>query len=306
MKILSFVKSMLPHLTKNQVLDDLRNTAQELDEIAKPSFKAAADFFRTAKFKSDEVNKAQTLFYSKFDRHGASKQSSFVGEIQMRLQHLRENVDYIEDQIEAIFERDIFAEGLTAKKALLMRAAEHMSFISRMSLDVLNYIYTQEARAVGVDIETTVELSPAEIKHVELNMATFSSLLSDYGIPNKDFVKMFVSIPEIMVNSKSAAQVSQVFKETDLDPFQSHYAPGFIGNPIYHLRLIISEWQAARYRANKDKKRMLELRLLHLELLNEKKADPKIEQEMEYTRNRVIKIERYLREVEESVETAEA
>jgi hypothetical protein len=66
--------------------------------------------------------------------------------------------------------------------------------------------------------------------------------------------------------------------------------------------MVVAEWQSNRYKANKDKKKTLELRLLHLKLQNEGKDDPKIEKEINYIQGRVDKIERYLKDVEESLE----
>lgn len=302
MKILSYVKSLLPRMGKDQVLEDLRNTSTELDDVVAPSYRNASEFFRSNKFQSDPAKDLEAAFQRKFDRNGQSKQPNFISEINFRVPFLRENVAFIEEQIEALFEREIYAEGLSARKAILLRAAEHLSFISRMSADILNYVYTSEAQAVGSDAFDGSELSPAEKRHVEINIGNFSQLLSDYGMPNKKFVDMIGTIPDIFVNSRSAASVAGAFDESDVDPFQANTLSNFVGNPIYHLRVIVTEWQASRYRANKDKKRMLELRLLHLEMLEAKKSDPKVEQEIEYTRNRVNKLDRALREVEESVE----
>jgi len=302
MKIFSYVASLLPRLTKDQVLEDLRHTGEELVSVAQPTYRNGADFFRTSKFESDKVRDLQDSFNDKFDRSGGPKQSTFLGEINARLPFLVENTEYVTKQCELLFERDIVSDGLTAKKALLMRAAEHLSFLSRLSLDVLNYVYTFEALAAGVEVSDDSGLSPAEAGHVERNIGVFASLLGDYGVPNKDFEKILLAIPEVVVSSRSEAQLASVFKERDLDPFKGQYVQGFTGNPIYHLRLLVAQWQASRYKANKDKKKMLELRLLHLELLKEKKNDPKIEQEIDYVRGRVASLDRYLREVEESVE----
>lgn len=305
MKIFSFVKSLLEHFNKDQVLEDARTTKSELSDIAIPTFRSASDFFRSNKFNSKAVKDLQDEFYLKFERNGIPKQTNFISEIEKRLPNLLQNITSLEDEVESTFERVVIKDGLTARKAIILRGAEHISFLSRMCLDVLNYVYTMETREAGIknDLEDSdSELSPAEIKHVEKNIRMFSTLLSDYGADNKDFIKTLNSVPELNMNSTAMSTIGSVFDEKTVDPFKAAYMPGFIGNPIYHLRLIVVEWQAARYEANKNMKKMLELRLLHLEMVNEKKFDPKVEKEIEYTRDRVVKITRYLREVEASVD----
>lgn len=301
MKIISFIKALLPRLSKEQILEDLRVTNAELEQIVNPNYFQAQTFFKSSKFASKTNKDLSDGFYRNFDLQGSSKQGSFIGEIARRTPFLQENLTYITEMIENLMERDVLNEGLSAKKAILIRAAEHMSFITRYSVDLLNYVYINETIATGADLEQN-DLSAGQITHITKNLAMFSMLLSDYGIPNKDFSKLIGKIPEVNVNSKTANTLLGAYKERDIDPFSSGYVAGFTGNPIYHIRLVVAEWQSNRYKANKDKKKILELRLLHLKLSQDKKHDPKIENEINYIQNRVDKIEHYLRDVESTLD----
>jgi len=301
MKLVNFVRALLPRLEKDKVLEDLRITVSELDTIVAPNYKLASDYFRTNKLKSDEAKYLSDTFYKNLDNGGISKQPNFLAEVSVRVANLEENAKYISAQIEEIMERDIINEGLTAKKALLVRASEAISFASRYAIDLLNYVYIAEAVNVNAELEESMKLSPADMKKVEARIIAFARIVSDYGIPNNKFSKVITEVPDVIVNSKTSASISSLYKERDLDPLASSYVAGFTGNPIYHIRLSIAEWQASRYKANKDKKKMLELRLLHLKLISEKKNNPKIEAEIEYIQSRIEKIERYLRDVEESL-----
>lgn len=302
MNIINFVKGLLPRLTKDQLQEDIRVTLAELEQIGMTNFRQAGEYFRSAKVKSDDAKSMSDIFYRNFDLQGTSRQNNFISEIAFRLPMVKDNLEYIRDQVESIMEADIMHDGLTAKKAIMVRAAEGISYISRYSTDLLNYVYVAEAINANAEVEESLRLSPAATKHVQNNIAKFARLISDYGIPTKTFSKLLSSVPEVIVNSANANSIKGMYSEQDVDPFQSSFLQGFIGNPLYHIRLNIAEWQAGRYKANKDKKKMLELRLLHLKLINEKKNDPKIEEEITYIQGRVDKIERYLREVEESVE----
>lgn len=301
MKLVDVVKAFLPHIDKNQVIEDLRVTSGELDNFVIPSYKHGVDFFKTNKLKSTKSQSLSDIFYRNFDMQGGSKQPSVIGEVAKRLPFIKENTDYILKIAEELYERDIINEGLTAKKAVVLRAAGNLSFVSRFSIDLLNLLYVNEAIEVNAEIEESMQLSPASIKHVETNIAAFARLVSDYGIPNKKFSSIILETPDIIINSKTESAVRGLYNEQDIDRFSNVFKSGFTGNPIYHIRLVVAEWQSSRYKANKDKKKMLELRLLHLKLLNEKKNDAKLEQEIEYIQSRVDKISRYLTEVEESI-----
>lgn len=301
MKILNFIKQLLPRLDKDRVLEDLRLTSTELDTVVIPSYTHASEYFRSNKIKSDANKDLSDIFYRKFDLQGTSKSSTFVGDIARRLPYLRDNIEYVKGLIEELMERDIIGEGLTAKKAVLLRSAEQMSFISRFATDLLNLMYVNEAIASDANIEENLRLSQHDVNMINKNIGIFSAWLSDQGIPNKDYIKLYLNIPEVVVNTRNENAIISAYKEKDLDPFSAPFVSGFTGSPIYTVRLIVAEWQSARFKANKDKKKMLELRLLHLNLINEKKNDPKIEQEIDYIRGRVERIESYIRETEESL-----
>jgi hypothetical protein len=76
---------------------------------------------------------------------------------------------------------------------------------------------------------------------------------------------------------------------------------GFEMNPIYHFRLMIAEWQANRYKSYKEKKKLLEVKLLRLRLLREGKRDPKLDKEIDYIESLVGKLEYSMSKMEEDV-----
>ena len=305
MKIIQFVKALLPHIEKPKLLEDLRVTIAELDNVVMPNYLTASTYFRSEKLKSDNNKDLADAFYQNFDLMRSTKQSSFVADIQKRLEYIKQNSETLLELTEELFEHDIISEGLTARKAVLIKASESISFISRFSTDLLNLVYVNEASNVDVSVEESIRLAPIVVKTVNRNLPKYARIISDYGIPNETFKKIIGEVPDVIVNSKTANSVAGLYSDKDLDPFTNSYVVGFSGSPIYHFRLLVAEWQASRYKSNKDKKKMLELRLLHLKLLNDKKNDPKIEQEIVYIQSRVDKIERYLRETEESLSQGE-
>jgi hypothetical protein len=299
MYILDFIKNLLPHIDKNNIIEDTRITIAELENIVIPSYKVATEAFKTTKINSS-TNKTRTdVFYRNIDLQGYPKQDNLVAEIYRRLPLIKDNLTYLLTLAEELFERDIINEGLSAKKAIILRAIASMSFISRYSIDLLNVIYVDEELKAGSSDD--IGLSPAVIKHLETKYVIYIKALSDYGITNKVFVKLFVTIPEIVISSKNSNAISGLYKEKEVDPFASAYSSNFVGSPIFSLRLLVTEWQAGRYKTSKDKKKLLELRLLHLQMKQDNSDDPKLEQEILYLQSRIDKLSRRLHEIEDSV-----
>ncbi len=298
MKIKDFIVALLPSLEKNTLVKDLRITLDELDKIVIPSYNSAVPFFKVYKTVSKEVETLSMTFKRNY-KTTLARQPNFITDVCLALPNLRANTETILIQAEQLLSEDIISEGLTAKKLILVRAASLLSFMSRYSINLLNLIYEAEAKATGTpESYESIKLAP-KVRELTLKyIVNFGSLLSDYGMDPEKFKKSLSTIPDVIVNSKTVNAIASVYKDNELDPFANSYMPGFTGSPIYHLRLVVAEWQNSRYQANKEKKQILELRLLYLKQRNNKDNNAALEREIEYTQNRITKIERYLDSVE--------
>ena len=286
---------MLPRLQKADIEEDIRITLKEMSQVAIPQYFSASAAFKVNKIQSEEVKLFEKAFYKHMDLK--TKGPNFIVDIHAALQRSLSNMTYIQKVTTEVLEADLLNEGLTAKKAHIVRAAASISFISNFSIEFLNHILVLESNAVG----DSREIAPAEVKYINSRYETFFKNLNEYGMDPDKFQTLLSGVPDVVITSKNAASITQVFKPTELDPFGTMGLSGFTGNPIYHVRLLITEWQGRRYNANKDKKKLLELRLLHLKSLYDNNPNPRLEQEINYIENRVSKLDRALREVEESL-----
>ena len=300
MKIVSFLQSLLPMLKKDSVLEDLRITKAELDKTVIPSYEAAAIHFKVNKIASKDTQTLADTFYRVYDLAKSNKQSSVVAEIFSKLPNLSANIVTITNNCEDILGEDILNDNLSARRAVLVRAAEHVSILVKLLVDFLTVVYYNEAMVYSKANADTIGLSAQTLKRVKEHVPYIARLLSTYGEDNKVFADKYNSVPDVILNIKTAAALQAVYREDKLDPMPSALASNFEGNPIYHIRLVIAEWQANRYKANKDKKKMLELRLLYLQSLAQESPDPQLEREIEYIQNRIDKIEYEMHKATES------
>jgi hypothetical protein len=176
--------------------------------------------------------------------------------------------------------------------------AEQISYISRMSIDFLNLLYTFEQIEAGVEYS---EVTVYQKKHVLPNIAMFAKLCEVYSFNNADFKKKIESVPEMIVNKDSFDAASSLYKREAMDPIGSHMVTGFEMNPIYHFRLMVAEWQADRYKSYKEKKKLLEVKLLNLKIAKDGKRDSKLDREVIYYESVVEDLEYKMSKMEESV-----
>lgn len=299
MKMFNYLAALLPNLNKEEILEDLRMTGDELNLGVIPAWEEASKFFDKNKIQSDEVKALSKVFYSTWT--GRSKRPNMVLDITDNLEKLKVNLAYVNREIELMLEKEVIRDGLTAKKTVLIRAADQISFLSRFLTDLLNYIYCFETAQRASIVADSFKVSKVQIRAIEHTFSSFARLFGIYGQDAKVFMTKYDSVPDVLVNIKNYSAVSATFQENKLDPFGTELVAGFESNPIYHFRLMITEWQSDRYKSFKEKKRALELKLLNLEASKTGEHNPKLEQEIEYVQARVEKLEYKIAKVEESV-----
>lgn len=289
--LVDFVKSLLPHLTRPEVFEDIRITQAELNTVGIPSYAPAVEHFKVSKLVSEKNKDLEKLFERNYRPITKKKSLNFIAEIGSRLPEVVANLAATEISLNEVFGADVITSALTAKKAVLLRAVDQISFLSIFSVGLLNIIYYNEAVASGIEISEEMAPDNAVINNTNKYMAAFAGILSIYGEDRSEYLSRIGTIPDVRFSEVNAEMLRSVYNENTLDPFSEFGVSSFIGNPIYHVRLVIAEWQEARYSMMRDKKKALELRLLHLKLLQDKENDAGVEKQIVYIQSRVSKLE---------------
>jgi len=302
MSIFNFIKKLLPRIERSTVAEDLRTTEKECVNAVLPSWEAASVYFKINKPGSQEVAALQQIFVHNFqDSKKAMRSSSFILDIARLIPNLHDNILVLQSSLDQYLEKDILSEGLTVRSAFVLRAASNVSMVTRYLLALLNYIHTVEAAHFDTEVEPGLQIAKAELRYVESNFARFVSLFSEYSIPSADFKKIIGEAPEVFANSRTQGAVQGMFNGGAGDPFESYGVSGFVGNPIYRIRLMVAKWQNDRYLSAKDKKQQLELRLLYLQMQKDGNKDPSVVSQIEHLQKRIEDYDQYLREVEENI-----
>ena len=303
MKILQFIKSLLPRIERSAIADDLRVTEKEFAKVVIPSWNSATEHFKLSKPNSDELKTLQLLFVQRFNYNRSSKSSSFIVDINLRLKNLHDNILFINSVLDTEVSKDVIRDGLTMRAAFVIRAASNMSLISRYMLSLLNYIYMAETQERDQELSEALQISKAEVRYVEEMFERFATLYSDYSIEPELFSKQLIGLPDVFINEKTEAVVRALYdKVTDIDPLENGGMAGFGGNPIYMVRMQIAQWQNNRYESAKSKKRQLELRLAYLEMKKKDgSSESSLEKEIMILQDRIEKLDYKLREVDEEL-----
>ena len=298
MGILDFIKKLLPRVNRSDIADDLRTTEKEMTKIVMPSYQQAADAFRTIKPQSVEVESLQAVFSANFKANRHSSAKNFIIDINIRLKNLLENMTYMSTLLDTVVDKDIITSGLTTRSAFVLRSASNMSFLSRYMLSLLNYIYTVEAISRDVEVEPSIEISKAEVKYVENKFHAFVKLFAQYSAEPEEFKKLYEAIPDLIANERTNKMLAAMLESKEADPLASTGYSGFVGSPIYTVRLAFAQWQNSRYESAKAKKQQLEFRLLYLENQAKNRKDPALMNEIQRLQDRIEKLDYQLAETD--------
>lgn len=300
MSILNYISSLLPTFKKDRVMEEAGITLEELENVCIPAYAEAAKAGGVLKIKSKEVQEFTNIFMRIVNK--PSKAGGLIGNIQERLLVVRDNLKLIQDKMDTELQDVIVAEGISVLKANILQALEGIYFISKFSIKLLNTIYVFETaeRSENKDQYLKDNIIPMDIEYIKRRLPDFCFVLSGLSKPAKEMEKLLANMPDISVRSDNFAAIGATLDREKVDAFAlKDFVRGFAGNPIFHIGMMVAEWQANRYKKRAETKKVLELRLLNLKELNEGHNDAKIEREIQYIQNRIDDIEYKMAKMEE-------
>ena len=299
MSIFNFVNSLLPKFGKNRLKEDLNIIKTELSTIVIPAYLAATPFHGGDKLLSKRAKEFEKQWFTNVP--GTKKNTGLVMSVKEKLETLVTLIGLIDSRIDKDFEDIVITTGLTVSKATILRMVEVAGFLSTYAIKLLNYIYVLEINE-HKKLRAATTLTKGEIALLDKHFLEFcigiKMLCKDQA---KDTIKRLDSIPEILVNAAGEISSNVVGDKGGLDTTGVFAVKGFTYNPIYHVSLFVAEWQANRYKRNKELKTMLELRLLNLQQVMNETDDPAVEREIEIIQSRLDKLDHAIRDAEESV-----
>lgn len=305
LNISGFIKKLLPSFDKSDLESDLEISLESISTIQE-TYSQIEQIAKVAKFQSKAVKELVKEFYKEFDtvKHKIrlAPQDNLPLDTVNLFKNVKINGDYLLKEISDAVNDVVVSGALTAYKANLLRAVAHYYFLTRFALDLANYFYIAEAEESGMDLGKDYKLNNKQKEFIVKNLWIYARMLAVYGQDHDTFKAKLESIDEITLPKDQVDEVVDIYNSDKVDVF-NNLPNGFIGSPIYSIRLVFAQWEADRYKNLKDKKKLLELRFLHLKLMKEQsQSDINVEKEIEYLQKRITDIDYKLAKIEESVD----
>lgn len=294
MNIMNYTRSLLPDFSRARVLEDIEVTRRELNETTLPAFRTAADLFGKKKL----LSKYSQTFDSNFDRDARiAHKGNWIMGTHETLENMVDTLDMIESLAHKRFASDVLKETMTILKLNLLQFVELMFFVVRYSRRALIVCLTTEVNAANKDDEF-LGILDSELTWLSKNKDSFFRGIRCMSDKRQTVEERFEQIPEIRADEDSIKMAMATAEPGQIDPMAFGLIPLGL-NPIYHVRLAISEWQARRYRCAEEEAQMLNFRLIQLRELQAGNKDAALQQQIEYNQNRLNKIRYDLKQMEE-------
>jgi hypothetical protein len=303
--IVSFIKKALPFFHRSDLASDLELSITYIQDNVIESYKNLDTVLKVSEIQSAKGKALVKGFYKELDvkdskvRITASKN---LGQDMVTLfTNVKANAEMLLKELEDNFSNTVVTSALTAKKAFVLRSVGHFSFLSKYATSALNYIYVFEALELNSELDDSYKLVKSQIADIEKNLWVFSRLLSVYATTTETFRENFNHLKEITINAETESAVS-LYEANEID-FIDNISSGFVGSPIYSVKLVFAQWEASRYKELKDSSKLLQLRYLHYKLLKESgNTDLNVERELENLAKRVSDYDYEIAKMQEGLE----
>lgn len=304
LNLTGFIKSLLPNFDKSDLETDLEISLEGIPVILE-SYTQLEEILKAGKLQAKLSKNLIKQFYKELKdvkpkvRLAASE--NIATDTLTLFKNVKLNGDYLLKEISDAINDVVVSHALTAYKANLLRAVAHYYFLTRYALDFANFLYVIEAEHGEMELGKEYKLNPKQEDFITKNLWIYARVLAVYGNDHDSFKDKLSSIGEVTLPKDSVDDAVDFYSDK-VDVF-NNLPQGFIGSPIYSVRLVFAQWESDRYRALKDKKRLLELRYLHLKLMKDQnQSDINIEREITHLQKHITTIDYKLSKIEESLE----
>lgn len=285
MQFTKYLGSLLPSFSRDQLMEDLDTVADELRSHVIPPYTTAAKEFGSNKFYSADAQASDEIFTKRLDYK--YKGNSISGILQS-LQNGDDLIKLLQTMIDTEFALDVTQAGLNTLRVNIMQLVEILGFTTRYARRHLNYLLVCESgHHTGKSVKDS--FSAGELDWLKAGRDAFINGLNILAMPSKEVEIKFKSIPNVLVNPESIETTQALLGKDKTDPFQMRFIP-LILNPIYHVRIRVAEYQAAKYREAKEERGILELRIMLLKEQRNGKDNAKIEKQIDYNEGRLQKM----------------
>ena len=295
MDIAKYLQSIIPAFSRDQVQEDLEDIEKEIDKHVLPIYAAANTELGGGKLLSANATSFEDIFEKNV---GFKYKGNHISAIYESMKNAKDLTKLLQRLVDENFAIDITKAGFDLLRTNIMQLTEILSFTVRYARRHLNYIVLSEMGQYK-DLKIEDYFTAGERDWIKKGRMAFIKGIEIIHKPTSEIETKLKTIPSVLVTPETVDTTHGVFGKDKTDPLDLRFIP-IVLNPIYHIRIRIAEWQAAKYQEAKEERSMVELRLLSLKELKSGKDNARLEQQIEYNQERLSKLTAKIGRMEEN------
>lgn len=289
MRIFDFLRNLIPSFTKDEVKEKLRLVSQMLQQTLE-GYLSAVDILGVPAFKSRYGKEFDNDFRGKVR---TQYRGTSIGVMQQILSNVTNFIDQLAPLVEKSYNRDVVVDGLTYKRAEILRTLGYLDFMVTYARQLLHYLLVVEANVQAKTLPDGREIAKPEIEWLNANRATFFRLLLTFAENYRDLIKKLDEIPDINVGENDEQTIAHTVGVNRLDPLKNNFLPGI--TPMFmSIGIAWTQWQVKRYERLKEDVKVIQYRIEQLRLQAQGKEDAQLERT-------IAKYEEYLEDLSRDI-----
>lgn len=293
MKFFDYLKSLLPIIGKDTILENLRITRGSFS-TAMSALKPIAAAMQNHAFKDKYIESAsKTYMYVMPSNLGAK---NCIVHYVNAIPNVMANIELIETMIEGKLEESIATQSTTYKNANLIRMCDAADFALNYGITFINFAMLRETNASLGDADKQEDLPSPVVEKLMSNAAGFITVMKIFSQPVSDVRKSLEQIPEILVEDNDYDKMAKAMGKSNVDPLNLENAQNFNGNPFQAFGKWRAERANAKYRLAQETLNQLKMRLLQLQKAQEGKQDAALDRQIRATQSRIDELSRKIEE----------
>lgn len=277
--IKSILEDLKNNIKKEDVEKNIEFTIQLLDNDVIPALQELSN----TKVKGVLGNKTITSFGKMCGLKGTV--NSIFSSLHDFFKQAGTTLHTIDTLVDRKFPTIITEATVTGMTGSVVKIVTDLSSMSIFILDFVNYALADD----GVGKPTRLQ-----VERVKNGMGTFMELFKVYNNNLETIEKELPNASNEILNfdQPNLGMLNILLSKTG-KLIKLPVTNGFVGNPIYHIRMWMMDREIEKYEADKDRKRLLELKVLALNM--DKEADGvdlnKINKQIEYYEDKIQDLE---------------
>lgn len=241
------------------------------------------------------LNKNKTLTaINKLSNTRFTDNVDLINKIKEFFIEIQDNKDTLIATIKSNCPSVITVKTLTFKQAATLKVVNDLTSMSLFVLDLVNAFLALETG------NGTSNLSKAQLASLDACSRDFVAVFDSYYKKLNKLIKDLKDVSAELINQSESDATNNIIsstngKQVDL-PSDTN---GFLGNPIYHIRMWFVERSLAKLQILEDKKKLIELRIQQIRANEKNLPDEQITKMINYYEEELSNIEYKITKIKE-------